>query len=85
MSNTITMYSTGACPYCVQAENFLTRKGASVTKIRVDQSEVAREKLISLTGKRTVPQLFIGDTYVGGFDNLMALEQQGKLNALLAG
>ena len=82
MSN-ITMYSTGTCPYCAQAENLLKRNGLTVNKIRIDQNEVEFDNMIAKTGKRTVPQIFIDDHYVGGFDNLATFERDGRLAALL--
>lgn len=80
---TVTLYSTGTCPWCVQAENLLNRIGAPVEKIRVDQSAEQRDTMIARSGQRTVPQIFIGDRHVGGFSELHALEQQGALSPLL--
>ncbi|QTQ37645.1 glutaredoxin 3 [Aromatoleum petrolei] len=80
----IRMYATAVCPYCVRAEQLLRRKGVQdIEKIRVDQDPVRRDEMIELTGRRTVPQIFIGDTHVGGCDDLYELEHQGKLDALL--
>ena len=79
----ITMYSTGTCPYCVQAESLLKRKGLTVNKIRIDQDKVEFDNMIAKTGKRTVPQIFIDDQYVGGFDNLVALDRDGRLATLV--
>jgi glutaredoxin 3 len=79
----ITMYSTAICPYCVQAERLLVSKGHKVEKIGIDVSDKLREEMIRLTGKRTVPQIYIGDHYVGGYDQLASLEKQGQLDALL--
>ena len=81
--STITMYSTGTCPYCAQAENLLKRKGLTVNKIRIDQNNVEYDNMIAKTGKRTVPQIFIDDHYVGGFDNLATLDRNGQLATLL--
>ena len=81
--STITMYSTGTCPYCVQAESLLKRKGLTVNKIRIDQNASEFDNMIAKTGKRTVPQIFIDDQYVGGFDNLVALDRDGRLAALV--
>jgi glutaredoxin 3 len=84
MSN-IVMYSTAVCPYCVQAERLLASKGAKdITKIRVDQDPARRDEMIARTGRRTVPQIFIGDTHVGGYDDLAALDRAGGLVPLLA-
>ena len=80
---TVTLYSTGTCPWCVQAENLLNRIGAPVEKIRVDQSAEQRDTMIARSGQRTVPQIFIGDRHVGGFSELHTLEQQGELAGLL--
>ena len=80
----ITMYSTRVCPYCVMAERLLVSKGVEFTeKILVDVDSVRREEMMARTGRRTVPQIFIGDTHVGGFDDLSALDKAGKLDPLL--
>ncbi|HEX4884040.1 MAG TPA: glutaredoxin 3 [Casimicrobiaceae bacterium] len=84
MSATVTMYSTAVCPYCLQAERLLKARGVTeITKIRVDQDPVRRDEMIARTGRRTVPQIYIGDTHVGGYDDLAALERAGKLVPLL--
>ncbi|HEX5276306.1 MAG TPA: glutaredoxin 3 [Fluviicoccus sp.] len=80
---TVTLYSTSTCPWCVQAENLLNRIGAPVEKIRVDQSAAQLDTMIARSGRRTVPQIFIGERHVGGFSELHALEQQGALSPLL--
>ena len=81
----IRMYSTGVCPYCVRAEMLLKSKGVTdIEKIRVDLDPVRREEMMRNTGRRTVPQIYIGDTHVGGFDDLAALDRAGKLDSLLA-
>ena len=80
------MYSTGVCPYCVRAEQLLKRKGVTeLEKIRVDLEPHRREEMMARTGRRTVPQIYIGDTHVGGFDDLAALDHAGGLDPLLAG
>jgi glutaredoxin 3 len=82
---TIRIYTTPICPYCVRAKSLLTRKGAAFEEIDVFMSEEARQEMEANSGgARTVPQIFIGDTHVGGCDDLHALEQAGKLDALLA-
>lgn len=82
----VLMYSTGVCPYCVRAEQLLTRKGvAAIEKIRVDLQPERRVEMMERTGRRTVPQIYIGETHVGGFDDLYALELDGKLEPLLQG
>lgn len=88
MSNVppIRMYATGVCPYCVRAEALLKRKGVSnLEKIRIDLDPARRDEMMQLTGRRTVPQIFIGDYHVGGCDDLYALDREGKLDTLLAG
>ena len=81
----IRMYSTGVCPFCVMAERLLVSKGVAVDKIRVDLDPEKRGEMMQLTGRRTVPQIFIGETHVGGYDDLAALDQAGKLDELLRG
>lgn len=80
----ITMYCTGVCPYCTMAERLLESKGVSVTsKIRVDLEPEKRDEMIEKTGRRTVPQIYIGDHHVGGFDDLSALDKADKLEPML--
>jgi glutaredoxin 3 len=82
----ITMYATGVCPYCVQAERLLKAKGVTaIDKIRVDLDPARRAEMMAKSGRRTVPQIWIGDTHVGGYDDLVALDRAGKLAPLLAG
>ena len=81
----ITMYSTGVCPYCVRAEQFLASKGATaIEKVRIDLDPARRAEMMERTGRRTVPQIFIGTVHVGGFDDLVALDRSGGLEPLLA-
>ncbi|MCK9285922.1 MAG: glutaredoxin 3 [Rhodocyclaceae bacterium] len=81
----VLMYSTAVCPYCVRAEQLLTRKGVTeIEKVRVDLAPDRRDEMMQKTGRRTVPQIFIGETHVGGCDDLYELERQGKLDPLLA-
>jgi glutaredoxin 3 len=81
----VLMYSTAVCPFCVRAEQLLTRKGVTdIEKVRVDLQPERREEMMQRTGRRTVPQIYIGDTHVGGCDELYELEHQGKLDSLLA-
>ena len=80
---TVRMYSTGVCPYCVMAEKLLVSKGVAVENIRVDLDTEKRGEMMQLTGRRTVPQIFVGETHVGGYDDLAALDQAGKLDELL--
>lgn len=80
----ILMYSTGACPYCTRAEQLLNSKGITeIEKIRLDLAPERREEMMNRTGRRTVPQIYIDDRHVGGFDDLAALERAGELDALL--
>ena len=80
------MYSTQYCPYCVQAERFLARKGVThIEEIRVDLEPARRQEMMEKTGRRTVPQIYIGEIHVGGFDDLAALDRAGKLEPLLRG
>ncbi len=86
MTRPITMYASGVCPYCIQAERLLASKGVTeITKIRVDVDLGKREEMMTRTGRRTVPQIYIGEQHVGGYDDLAALERAGKLAKLLAG
>lgn len=81
----VVMYSTGVCPYCIQAERLLKAKGvAEIDKIRVDLLPEQRAEMMVKTGRRTVPQIYIGDTHIGGFDDLSALDRAGGLDSLLA-
>ena len=81
----IRMYSTAVCPFCLRAEMLLGSKGVTeIEKIRVDLDPRQREEMMNKTGRRTVPQIYIGDIHVGGFDELAALEHAGKLDPLLA-
>ena len=80
----VLMYSTAVCPYCIRAEQLLKRKGVShIEKVRVDLEPARRDEMIEKTGMRTVPQIFIGDTHVGGCDDLYALDHAGGLDDLL--
>jgi len=86
MSLPVTMYTTGACPYCIQAERLLAAKGVTdVTRIRIDIEPARRAEMVERTGRRTVPQIYVGDHHVGGYDDLAALDRAGRLAALLAG
>jgi len=75
----IIIYSTSYCPYCVRAKDLLTRKGLSFTEILIDEDDQKREEMIAKTNRMTVPQIFIGEQHVGGYDDLYALEKSGKL------
>ena len=81
----ILMYCTAVCPYCVRAEHLLKRRGVQeIEKIRIDLQPEQRDRMIALTGRRTVPQIFINDEHVGGFDDLVLYDQDGKLDEALA-
>lgn len=82
----VVMYTTAVCPYCVNAERLLKSKGVTeIEKIRVDLDPERRVEMMQKSGRRTVPQIWIGDRHVGGFDDMHALDQAGQLDALLAG
>jgi glutaredoxin 3 len=83
---TITMYTTGTCPFCIRAERYLHAKGvASIEKVRVDLEPALRIAMMQRTGRRTVPQIYIGEAYVGGYEELVLLDRAGGLAPLLAG
>ncbi len=80
----VKMYTTAVCPYCVRAKQILKAKGVErIEEIRVDLTPEARDEMVQITGRRTVPQIFIGDTHVGGCDDLIALDSRGALIPLL--
>ncbi|MEY3016084.1 MAG: glutaredoxin 3 [Pseudomonadota bacterium] len=80
----VTMYSTAVCPYCQRAEMLLKQRGVTeIDKIRIDLDPAQRDEMMAKTGRRTVPQIFIGQTHVGGFDDLAALDREGGLAPLL--
>jgi glutaredoxin 3 len=80
------MYSTAFCPYCQRAEALLKARGVTeIEKVRVDAEPARRDEMVARTGRRTVPQIFIGETHVGGFDDLSAMDRDGRLAPLLAG
>ena len=80
----VTMYSTGVCPFCQMAERLLRSKGVEIEKIRVDLEPARRMEMVERTGRRTVPQIYVGDRHVGGYDDLAALDRAGGLDPLLA-
>ena len=82
----VKMYTTAVCPYCVRAKQILQSKGVEqIEEVRIDFDTAARDHMMKTTGRRTVPQIFIGETHVGGCDDLMALDARGDLLPLLAG
>ncbi len=84
MSARVLMYSSAVCPYCTMAERLLKSKGVEqIEKVRIDLDPQQRDLMMQKTGRRTVPQIYIGDTHVGGFDDLNALDRAGGLDALL--
>jgi glutaredoxin 3 len=86
LSAHVLMYTTAVCPYCVRAEQLLRARGvAEIEKVRIDLHAERRAEMMEKSGRRTVPQIFIGNTHVGGCDDLIALDQAGRLAPLLAG
>lgn len=82
----VMMYTTGVCPFCKMAERLLESKGVTtIDRVRIDLEPERRAEMMEKTGRRTVPQIYIGATHVGGFDELAALEHAGELDALLKG
>ena len=80
----VKMYTTAVCPYCVRAKQILKSKGVEqIEEVRIDADPAARDHMMQITGRRTVPQIFVGDTHVGGCDDLMALDAKGGLLPLL--
>ena len=81
----VKMYTTAVCPYCIRAKQILVARGVShIEEIRIDSDDAQRVKMMEITGRRTVPQIFIGSTHVGGCDDLMALDGKGELLPMLA-
>ena len=81
----IVIYTTAICPYCVAAKNFLKSKGQTWSEVRIDLDPAEREKMVARTKRTSVPQIFIGETHVGGYDDMMALHRAGGLQPLLDG
>ncbi len=82
--SSVTMYTTQVCPFCVRAKALLKQRGVEqINEIRIDLDPVQRQHMMQITGRRTVPQIFIGETHVGGCDDLIALDQRGGLLPLL--
>lgn len=79
----VVMYTTAVCPFCINAKQLLQSKGVTYEEVRVDRDPQLREKMMADSGQRTVPQIWIGDTHVGGFTDLWALDKKGKLDELL--
>ena len=81
----ITLYTSAVCGYCVAAKNFLKSKGLAWTEVRIDTDPVERERMMARTRRHTVPQIFVGDVHVGGYDDMMALHRRGEFEPLLGG
>ena len=81
----ITIYSTLVCPYCVAAKNFLKSKGLAWNEVRIDLDPVERDKMMAKTKRTSVPQIYVGDVHVGGYDDMMAMHREGKFEPLLEG
>lgn len=80
----VLMYSTGVCPFCLMAERLLRAKGVDIEKVRVDLEPERRQEMMTRTGRRTVPQIYVGERHVGGYDDLAALDRAGGLDPLLS-
>lgn len=81
----ITLYSSAICPYCIAAKNFLKSRGLEWDEVRIDLDPAEREKMVALARRTSVPQIFVGQTHVGGYDDMMAMHRAGKFEPLLAG
>lgn len=81
----ITLYTTAICPYCVAAKNFLRSKGMDWTEVRIDRDPEARARMLERARRTSVPQIFVGDTHVGGYDDMIALHREGRFEPLVAG
>lgn len=81
----ITLYTTAICPYCISAKHFLKSKGLSWTEVRIDTDPAERSRMVERAGRTSVPQIFVGDVHVGGFDDMMALHRAGRFEPLVAG
>jgi len=81
----VVVYSTAVCPYCVAAKNFLSKKGYGYREVRIDTDPARRDEMLARAKRTSVPQIFVGDTHVGGYDDLVALDRSGGLAPLLAG
>lgn len=85
MSVDVVLYTTPVCPYCVRAKQLLARKGVAYREIDVSRDDALRAEVMARSGRRTVPQIWIGEYHVGGFDELYALDRAGRLDGILAG
>ena len=86
MSSHVLMYTTAVCPYCIRAKQLLKARGVvEIEEVRIDLDPVRRDEMMEKTKRRTVPQIYVGETHVGGFDDMAALDRAGRLDPLLAG
>ncbi|MDO5505870.1 MAG: glutaredoxin 3 [Pseudoxanthomonas suwonensis] len=81
----ITLYSSAICPYCIAAKNFLKSRGLEWDEVRIDLDPAQREKMVSMAKRTSVPQIFVGDVHVGGYDDMMAMHRAGRFEPLLGG
>ncbi|MCK9488569.1 MAG: glutaredoxin 3 [Xanthomonadales bacterium] len=81
----VTIYSTAICPYCVAAKNFLSNRGVAWEEVRIDLDPVRRQEMLDKARRTSVPQIFVGDVHIGGYDDLVALARDGGLDELLQG
>jgi len=81
----VTLYTSATCAYCMAAKQFLRSRGLEWTEVRIDQDPDARARMMGTTGRSSVPQIFVGDTHVGGYDDMMTLHRAGKFDPLVAG
>ena len=81
----ITLYSSAVCGYCVAAKNFLRSRGLEWTEVRIDMDPAERERMVARAGRTSVPQIFVGDVHVGGYDDMMAMHRAGRFEPLLEG
>lgn len=79
----ITLYTSAMCGFCMAAKNFLKSKGLAWTEVRIDQDPAQRDRMLARGGRASVPQIFVGDTHVGGYEDMMALQRAGKFEALV--
>lgn len=79
----VTIYSTAICPYCVAAKNYLTQKGVGYEEVRIDLDPAQRTRMLEMAKRTSVPQIFVGDTHVGGYDDMVRLDREGGLKPLL--
>ncbi len=81
----VLIYSTAMCPYCVAAKNYLTNKGIGYTEVRIDMDPARRQEMLSRARRTSVPQIFVGEIHIGGYDDMVAMDRAGELQPLLSG